>query len=95
MAQQIYVDPAKMDEIIRKMTQLITDIREKEKTMNSYLSQSVPQFWKDAHYKAMMEIYEDFSKNIQRKLNDADQIIIPHLKNVKKAAETYNQSIRK
>lgn len=95
MEQQIFVDPQKVDEIIRKMIQLITDIREREKNMNSFLTQNVPQFWKDSHYKALMEIYEDFSKNIQRKLNEADQIIIPHLKNVKKAAEAYNQSAKK
>ena len=95
MAQQIFVDPIKVDEVIRKMTQLVTDIREREKNMNSYLSQSVPQFWKDNHYKALMQIYEDFSKTIQRKLNEADQVIIPHLRNVKKAAETYHQSVRK
>lgn len=95
MANQIHVDPVKVDEVIRKMVQMVTDIREKEKNMKSYLSTSVSQYWRDAHYKAMMEMYEEFSKNIQRKLIDAEQVIIPHLRNVKKAAEEYNRSFRK
>jgi len=63
--------------------------------MKGYLNNTVPQFWKDAHYKALMEIYDDFSKKIQRTLIDADQVIIPHLRNVKKAAEEYNKSVRR
>jgi hypothetical protein len=95
MSNEIHVDSARVDEVIRKMTQMTNDMRDKEKQMKSYLSTTVPQFWRDAHYKALMDIYTDFSNKLQRTLVDADQVIIPHLKNVKKAIEEYNRISRR
>lgn len=94
MADRIKADPAKVDEVMRKMTQLTNDIRDKEKQMKSYLSLNVPSQWNDVRYKALMDLYEDFSKKIQRTLVDADQVILPHIKNAKKAIEEYNRMNR-
>lgn len=94
MADRIKADPLKVEEVMRRMTQLTNEIREKEKQMKSYLSLNVPSQWNDVRYKAFMDLYEDFSKKIQRPLVDADQVIIPHLRNARKAIDEYNKMNR-
>jgi hypothetical protein len=87
MAQK-NADPRKVEELIKKLGQHTNDTIEKQKRLKHFIT-NLESSWNDTHYKTLMLQFQEFDKKIMNALSDSENLIIPNLKNVKKAAEQY------
>jgi len=90
---QMFVDPQKLAEFIRLMDSFSKTAKDGDKKVKQKMNQ-LKQNWKDNHYKAFEEQYNDFEKMYLKSLQMLDEVILPNLKNVHKLAEAYKKGGR-
>ena len=91
---QMNADPSKVEELIRKLSGFAEETVNKQKQLKGMIS-NMQSSWNDAHYNALVQQFQEFDKKIMQSLQEAQTVIIPNLKNVKKVAEDYKNLGRK
>ncbi len=88
MSSQVFVDPHKLEELIKRLNSHTTDMVSKQKSMNGYIK-NLQSSWNDVQYKSFVEQYNEFNKRVEIALKESETVLIPHLRNLKKLAEEY------
>lgn len=91
---QMNADPQKVEELIKRLTSFTNETTDKQKQVKGFIN-NLQSSWNDAHYNVLIQQYQEFEKKIMNALQEAQTLIIPNLKNVKKVAEDYKNLGRK
>ena len=81
-------DPQKVEELIKRLSIFTNETTDKQKQVKGFIN-NLQSSWNDAHYNVLIQQYQEFEKKIMNALQEAQTLIIPNLKNVKKVAEDY------
>ena len=85
---QMNADPQKVEELIKRLTSFTNETMDKQKQLKGFIN-NLQSSWNDAHYKVLLQQYNEVEKKIMNALQEAQTLMIPNLKNVKKVAEDY------
>jgi len=85
---QLFVNPDKVEELIRRIDQHTKTIAEHQRNLKGYVNQ-MKTYWNDKNYAAFLDQFQEFDRLMQAPIKQSEQILIPNLKNVKKLAEDY------
>ncbi len=87
-------DPQRVEELIKRLTSFTNETVDKQKQIKGYIN-NLSNSWNDGHYNVLLQQYQDFEKKMMNALLEAQTLMIPNLKNVKKVAEDYKNLGRK
>ena len=90
MAQRANVESARVAALINKFNQHKSELEYKHKSLLAYFK-GIQNYWNDHHYQSTAQYFEEYDKAIRQAIKMADEIMLPHLKNVKKFAEDYEK----
>jgi len=90
MVQRANIESARVDQLIKKFQQHNKEFEYKQRSIINYFKQ-LQTHWNDHHYQATSQYFEEYDKAIKQGIKMAEEIIMPHLKNVKKFAEDYER----
>ena len=90
MAEQISVNIATVSNILRKLKQLEEEIRMASFDTEKTIYNAELDGWNDSHYRDFLESFMDTKTIINNAVNRIEEIHIPFVQRILRAAENFN-----